>query len=192
MGVRRGGGLAKSKTAAGPWMDKADPQRQGRFWLPCRHPGGACTACPFLSCWSSQIPGLLQTCIKALGCQPAAELPSNRPSLSMDGGGLVGQRWRVALRQGRSDSVLPLKAAGKRVWTGGLAGACMDPCGTLELEFGIASQARSCKCCSRLLKQRTPACAIISGWGAQLNSRAPVGSKRTMLPASCRVRPFFV
>ena len=53
-------------------------------------------------------------CTHAARRWAAAELPSNRQSLSMDGGrtdGLVGQRWSVSSRLGRSDSAFQPKAA---------------------------------------------------------------------------------
>ena len=75
MGVRRGGGLAGSKTAA---MDKADHNRQGRFWLSCRHPGGAWHGMSILVLLIQSDPGLVADMQQGAGlplsCRPIGDL----------------------------------------------------------------------------------------------------------------------
>ncbi len=107
----------------------------------------------------------------------AAELPSNRQSLSMDGvGQTVSSGKGGASHRARGEVTAPFNPKLPSELAG--CGACMDPSGTLELWLGLRCRTTSCKCCARLLKQRTPACAVASGWGALLSSRAPIGSKK--------------
>ena len=81
MSVRRGGGLAGSKTAA---MDKADHKRQGRFGCHAGIPAGHAL---HVRLWLIDPVRSRARCRRAARRWAAAELPSNRQCLSMDGAG---------------------------------------------------------------------------------------------------------